>query len=157
MSVWHSCSINSRWEETARPETSEEELSSSLVPVPAAFPVLGPHSLQQSKGLQANSPQANPETGPRKPAAVPPDTTKDREGPSEGSVYLELPWRLGSGRVPPEGPSSELRMALWASPSRPPQLPCLCRCWFGKEPGDLVDYIYQGPIILVLLVRPRGI
>lgn len=31
----------------------------------------------------------------------------------------------------------------------------LCRCWFGKEPGDLVDYIYQGPIILVLLVRPR--
>ncbi|XP_059789628.1 corticotropin-releasing factor receptor 2 isoform X3 [Balaenoptera ricei] len=27
------------------------------------------------------------------------------------------------------------------------------QCWFGKEPGDLVDYIYQGPIILVLLVR----
>ncbi|XP_030887667.1 corticotropin-releasing factor receptor 2 [Leptonychotes weddellii] len=26
------------------------------------------------------------------------------------------------------------------------------QCWFGKEPGDLVDYIYQGPIILVLLV-----
>ncbi|XP_067602739.1 corticotropin-releasing factor receptor 2 isoform X6 [Pseudorca crassidens] len=25
------------------------------------------------------------------------------------------------------------------------------QCWFGKEPGDLVDYIYQGPIILVLL------
>lgn len=31
----------------------------------------------------------------------------------------------------------------------------LCRCWFGKEPGDLVDYIYQGPIILVLLVGPQ--
>ncbi|KAM5203880.1 corticotropin-releasing factor receptor 2 isoform 2-T2 [Hipposideros larvatus] len=29
------------------------------------------------------------------------------------------------------------------------------QCWFGKEPGDLVDYIYQGPIILVLLV-PGG-
>ncbi|KAG8505648.1 Corticotropin-releasing factor receptor 2 [Galemys pyrenaicus] len=27
------------------------------------------------------------------------------------------------------------------------------RCWFGKEPGDLVDYIYQGPIILVLLIN----
>ncbi|XP_073755127.1 corticotropin-releasing factor receptor 2 isoform X2 [Callorhinus ursinus] len=26
-------------------------------------------------------------------------------------------------------------------------------CWFGKEPGDLVDYIYQGPSILVLLVN----
>uniref|UniRef100_A0A7N5K7I2 Corticotropin releasing hormone receptor 2 n=1 Tax=Ailuropoda melanoleuca TaxID=9646 RepID=A0A7N5K7I2_AILME len=26
-------------------------------------------------------------------------------------------------------------------------------CWFGKEPGDLVDYIYQGPIILVLLIN----
>ncbi|XP_070225591.1 corticotropin-releasing factor receptor 2 isoform X2 [Bos mutus] len=26
------------------------------------------------------------------------------------------------------------------------------QCWFGKEPGDLVDYIYQGPIILVLLI-----
>ncbi|XP_019495472.1 PREDICTED: corticotropin-releasing factor receptor 2 isoform X1 [Hipposideros armiger] len=30
------------------------------------------------------------------------------------------------------------------------------QCWFGKEPGDLVDYIYQGPIILVLLVPGRG-
>ncbi|XP_022439757.1 corticotropin-releasing factor receptor 2 isoform X5 [Delphinapterus leucas] len=29
------------------------------------------------------------------------------------------------------------------------------QCWFGKEPGDLVDYIYQGPIILVLLVLGR--
>ncbi|XP_037692923.1 corticotropin-releasing factor receptor 2 isoform X2 [Choloepus didactylus] len=27
------------------------------------------------------------------------------------------------------------------------------QCWFGKEPGDLVDYIYQGPIILVLLIN----
>ncbi|XP_059512150.1 corticotropin-releasing factor receptor 2 isoform X1 [Myotis daubentonii] len=27
------------------------------------------------------------------------------------------------------------------------------QCWFGKEPGDLLDYIYQGPIILVLLIN----
>lgn len=27
-----------------------------------------------------------------------------------------------------------------------------CRCWFGKEPGKYIDYIYQGPVILVLLV-----
>ncbi|XP_053464541.1 corticotropin-releasing factor receptor 2 isoform X3 [Nycticebus coucang] len=27
------------------------------------------------------------------------------------------------------------------------------QCWFGKEPGDLVDYIYQGPIIFVLLIN----
>lgn len=27
------------------------------------------------------------------------------------------------------------------------------RCWFGKEPGKYIDYIYQGPVILVLLVR----
>lgn len=48
----------------------------------------------------------------------------------------------------------------WAHVSRVPELwlsrsltaAHLCRCWFGKEPGDLVDYIYQGPIILVLLV-----
>lgn len=26
------------------------------------------------------------------------------------------------------------------------------RCWFGKEPGKYIDYIYQGPVILVLLV-----
>ena len=39
-----------------------------------------------------------------------------------------------------------------AGHSQPPRL---CRCWFGKEPGDLVDYIYQGPIILVLLVGPQ--
>lgn len=32
-----------------------------------------------------------------------------------------------------------------------------CRCWFGKEAGDLVDYIYQGPVMLVLLVRPLWI
>ncbi|NXM01202.1 CRFR2 factor, partial [Tyrannus savana] len=25
-------------------------------------------------------------------------------------------------------------------------------CWFGKEPGKYIDYIYQGPVILVLLV-----
>uniref|UniRef100_A0A3B4GJM8 Corticotropin-releasing factor receptor 2-like n=1 Tax=Pundamilia nyererei TaxID=303518 RepID=A0A3B4GJM8_9CICH len=25
------------------------------------------------------------------------------------------------------------------------------RCWFGKEPGKYMDYIYQGPVILVLL------
>lgn len=27
------------------------------------------------------------------------------------------------------------------------------RCWFGKEPGKYMDYIYQGPVILVLMVR----
>ena len=27
------------------------------------------------------------------------------------------------------------------------------RCWFGKKPGVYTDYIYQGPMILVLLVR----
>ncbi|XP_006088798.1 corticotropin-releasing factor receptor 2 isoform X1 [Myotis lucifugus] len=27
------------------------------------------------------------------------------------------------------------------------------QCWFGKEPGDLLDYIFQGPIILVLLIN----
>lgn len=27
------------------------------------------------------------------------------------------------------------------------------RCWFGKRPGVYTDYIYQGPMILVLLVR----
>ncbi|XP_023420048.2 corticotropin-releasing factor receptor 2 isoform X6 [Cavia porcellus] len=27
------------------------------------------------------------------------------------------------------------------------------QCWFGKEPGDLMDYIYQGPIIFVLLIN----
>lgn len=43
--------------------------------------------------------------------------------------------------------SSELRICVHLS------CPIFCRCWFGKEPGDLVDYIYQGPIILVLLVR----
>uniref|UniRef100_F7G3M9 Corticotropin releasing hormone receptor 2 n=1 Tax=Ornithorhynchus anatinus TaxID=9258 RepID=F7G3M9_ORNAN len=26
-------------------------------------------------------------------------------------------------------------------------------CWFGKEPGKYVDYIYQGPVILVLLIN----
>ncbi|XP_045053393.2 corticotropin-releasing factor receptor 2 isoform X3 [Desmodus rotundus] len=30
------------------------------------------------------------------------------------------------------------------------------QCWFGKEPGDIVDYIYQGPIILVLLEAVMG-
>ena len=27
-----------------------------------------------------------------------------------------------------------------------------CRCWFGKRAGIYTDYIYQGPMILVLLV-----
>ncbi|XP_010120022.1 PREDICTED: corticotropin-releasing factor receptor 2-like, partial [Chlamydotis macqueenii] len=26
-------------------------------------------------------------------------------------------------------------------------------CWFGKEPGKYIDYIYQGPVILVLLIN----
>lgn len=30
------------------------------------------------------------------------------------------------------------------------------RCWFGKRPGVYTDYIYQGPMILVLLVRALG-
>uniref|UniRef100_H2UD75 Corticotropin releasing hormone receptor 2 n=1 Tax=Takifugu rubripes TaxID=31033 RepID=H2UD75_TAKRU len=28
-----------------------------------------------------------------------------------------------------------------------------CECWFGKEPGKYMDYIYQGPVILVLLIN----
>ncbi|TTB70989.1 Corticotropin-releasing factor receptor 2 [Bagarius yarrelli] len=33
------------------------------------------------------------------------------------------------------------------------------QCWFGKEPGKFVDYIYQGPVIIVLLegLRTGGI
>uniref|UniRef100_A0A4W5Q566 Corticotropin releasing hormone receptor 2 n=1 Tax=Hucho hucho TaxID=62062 RepID=A0A4W5Q566_9TELE len=31
------------------------------------------------------------------------------------------------------------------------------QCWFGKEPGKYIDYIYQGPVILVLLVRPLSL
>lgn len=57
-----------------------------------------------------------------------------------------------SGRVKledPEPPSAVVPQ-LWLG--RPLTVTHLCRCWFGKEPGDLVDYIYQGPIILVLLV-----
>ncbi|CAB1317328.1 unnamed protein product, partial [Coregonus sp. 'balchen'] len=27
------------------------------------------------------------------------------------------------------------------------------KCWFGKEPGKYIDYIYQGPVILVLLIN----
>ncbi|XP_078722824.1 corticotropin-releasing factor receptor 2-like [Lampetra fluviatilis] len=27
------------------------------------------------------------------------------------------------------------------------------KCWFGKTPGKYIDYIYQGPIILVLLIN----
>uniref|UniRef100_A0A8C7YIG7 Parathyroid hormone 1 receptor n=1 Tax=Oryzias sinensis TaxID=183150 RepID=A0A8C7YIG7_9TELE len=27
------------------------------------------------------------------------------------------------------------------------------KCWFGKEPGKYMDYIYQGPVILVLLIN----
>lgn len=30
-----------------------------------------------------------------------------------------------------------------------------CRCWFGKRAGAYTDYIYQGPMILVLLVRAK--
>ena len=30
------------------------------------------------------------------------------------------------------------------------------RCWFGKEPGKYMDYIYQGPVILVLLVSNKA-
>lgn len=31
---------------------------------------------------------------------------------------------------------------------------CWCfRCWFGKRAGVYTDYIYQGPMILVLVVR----
>lgn len=30
-----------------------------------------------------------------------------------------------------------------------------CRCWFGKRAGVYTDYIYQGPMILVLLVRAK--
>ncbi|XP_043922676.1 corticotropin-releasing factor receptor 2 isoform X2 [Protopterus annectens] len=26
-------------------------------------------------------------------------------------------------------------------------------CWFGKEPGKYIDYIYQGPVIIVLLIN----
>uniref|UniRef100_A0A4W3HY11 Corticotropin releasing hormone receptor 1 n=1 Tax=Callorhinchus milii TaxID=7868 RepID=A0A4W3HY11_CALMI len=26
-------------------------------------------------------------------------------------------------------------------------------CWFGKSPGKYIDYIYQGPVILVLLIN----
>uniref|UniRef100_A0A4W5QGZ5 Corticotropin releasing hormone receptor 2 n=1 Tax=Hucho hucho TaxID=62062 RepID=A0A4W5QGZ5_9TELE len=29
------------------------------------------------------------------------------------------------------------------------------QCWFGKEPGKYIDYIYQGPVILVLLVSNK--
>uniref|UniRef100_F6YUC9 UTP25, small subunit processor component n=1 Tax=Xenopus tropicalis TaxID=8364 RepID=F6YUC9_XENTR len=27
------------------------------------------------------------------------------------------------------------------------------QCWIGKEPGKYIDYIYQGPVILVLLIN----
>ncbi|KAG7264029.1 hypothetical protein CRUP_026747 [Coryphaenoides rupestris] len=30
------------------------------------------------------------------------------------------------------------------------------QCWFGKEPGKYIDYIYQGPVILVLLKSGEG-
>lgn len=43
---------------------------------------------------------------------------------------------IGPGCPPP------LTSYLWPS-----------RCWFGKRPGVYTDYIYQGPMILVLLVR----
>lgn len=31
------------------------------------------------------------------------------------------------------------------------------RCWFGKRVGVYMDYIYQGPMILVLLVRTASV
>lgn len=34
----------------------------------------------------------------------------------------------------------------------PPFSSSSSRCWFGKRPGVYTDYIYQGPMILVLLV-----
>lgn len=40
--------------------------------------------------------------------------------------------------------------------SEPNVSDCLCwrfRCWFGKRAGVYTDYIYQGPMILVLVVR----
>lgn len=92
----------------------------------------------------------------------------------EGAVHsaagiTEAPWwdldflpglELGT-QIPASGPSpaltkhcplpmplnwtqmaSHLTFSLWLS-----------RCWFGKKPGVYTDYIYQGPMILVLLVR----
>lgn len=47
-------------------------------------------------------------------------------------------------------PAGEEGVWLWYLTAAPH------RCWFGKEPGDLVDFIYQGPIILVLLVGAMG-
>lgn len=57
-----------------------------------------------------------------------------------------------SGWVKLEDPGPRSAAVPQLQPRRPLTAPLLCRCWFGKEPGDLVDYIYQGPIILVLLV-----
>lgn len=57
-----------------------------------------------------------------------------------------------SGWVKLEDPGPESAVVPQLRPSRPLTATHLCRCWFGKEPGDLVDYVYQGPIILVLLV-----
>lgn len=31
------------------------------------------------------------------------------------------------------------------------------RCWFGKRAGVYTDYIYQGPMILVLLVGTHSV
>lgn len=31
------------------------------------------------------------------------------------------------------------------------------RCWFGKRAGVYTDYIYQGPMILVLLVGAQPV
>lgn len=44
-------------------------------------------------------------------------------------------------------------LTLLACPQHCLSLPC--RCWFGKRAGVYTDYIYQGPMILVLLVRAK--
>lgn len=62
----------------------------------------------------------------------------------------------GSGSCPsqalsfPHATELDLDDPLLAPPLWP------SRCWFGKRPGVYTDYIYQGPMILVLLVRTWG-
>ena len=60
-----------------------------------------------------------------------------------------------SERIKPEDPGFKAEVVPGSGSAGHLPPPRLCRCWFGKEPGDLVDYIYQGPIILVLLVGPQ--
>lgn len=64
-------------------------------------------------------------------------------------------WISGRVKLEDPEPGSAVVPQLWLG--RPLTVTHLCRCWFGKEPGDLVDYIYQGPIILVLLVGGTGL